>query len=129
MTNDELNRWYHEHLGKCVHRWERWNDGGGAWWQCQNCPANVDGTFNPSTVHPFPDYLSDPAVIQGIIKEQKIALCHGRHHKFKCYVWVASSVGFDSNRRLLYLEGDEFLERAVMLALKAKVEQKEKAVA
>lgn len=119
MTNDELNRWYHEYLGKCVHDVKKV--------QFYNPPLEFDDikyicrkcevSFNTKDEAETPDYLSDPAVILGIIKEHKIKVEPNTQ-----IAQMPKYVAEIRHRKSFIRKWDDELERAVMLALKAKVE-------
>lgn len=126
MTNDELNFglcvWYHvKVLGKCVHEWKfesrhHTQNGHFETFRCQriNCRNGVTQFENGKIPPPCPNYLSDPAVILGIIVENGITS-----------IWCDN---LDGGKAFYLPEFDnetldaEHFNRAVMLALKAKVE-------
>lgn len=123
MTNDELNRWYHEHLGKCVHKWYVFREGkknkqGSSrdTIKCKKCDYKREyGSWHgPPDPLNFNNYLSNPAVILGTIVENGITS-----------IWCDN---LDGGKAFYLPEFDnetldaEHFNRAVLLALKAKVE-------
>lgn len=133
MTNDELNRWYHEYLGKCVHnvKWEVPNistipperDGR---YRCQKqkCNAVVSEKWMRQGRYFVSDYLSHPAVILGIIKKL-IKIHHVNIYSLIDDMGVEIVMDEYENQKPSYKRDrvrGESLEHAVMLALKAKVE-------
>ena len=121
MTNDDLNRWYEEIvLGKCGHHDELIYSKRSGITHCPNC-TNAWAHSRPIRIAPIHDYLSDPAVILGIIVEHGICIN-------RCDCWPPGTalkrvhVGDNCVLKDAFGEG-------VMVELKAKVEQKEKAIA
>lgn len=129
MTNDELNGWYHEKIkGKCAHRNAKLEKNTLSHcsddhcdhlaWVCWDCETSGYCDGKREDLEIIPDYLSDPAVILGIIKE------HGRSIMFQR---LQPEPGADYEE-MVFVGGEWFdiidLERAVMLALKAKHESK-----
>lgn len=126
MTNDELksflNGWYHEQIkGKCVHEYKRMVINGYVYRDCVKCDycSQVHGLIDLEPMWP-PDYLSDPAVMWGIvIKLIDDGYEFGWIGGFAVYKRHGESTAPNYDDKLLALP-DSNPERAVMLALKAK---------
>ena len=114
MTSDELNYWlclwYHVRiLGKCVHKY---GDGDLCCVKCGEPMAKV------------PDYLSNPAVMWEIVKKIASSGIHAlRFHIYGVELHELDESGI-WQRREFWFHGKEVEtdNQAVMLALKAKVE-------
>lgn len=125
MTNDELNRWYHEHLGKCVHDIKKVQfydpplESDDIKYICQKCEVS----FNTKDEAETPYYLSDSGVILGIIKEYKMCIDSpnedDENGEWLAQIFIPNPDG--ATWKCIEMR-NESLERAVMLALKAKVE-------
>lgn len=136
MDNDELNYWlclwYHQKiLRKCVHEFhvsdEDRDTEGRIMWVCAKCPRKIGRYSNDAPVSSqfsIPDYLSDPAVILGIMKEYKIFAAWNHINNTWMAVAPDHHFGLGKGAKTKYRNDPEY-ERAVMLALKAKVRKRE----
>lgn len=133
MTNDELKEFYHEKiLKKCLHKYKRVVIKEYIYRECTKCDycSQVHGLIDLEPMR-VPDYLSDPAVILGIIKEHDFAI--DQVYTFQDIITFGNE--HDTREIKLYIVkqakdnakefADESLERAVMMAYKAKHESKE----
>ncbi len=132
MTNDELNGWlnlwyYKEVLKECVHEWYRYGHNN---YRCDKCKVNYKAAHKFQIKSDVLDYLNDPAVILGIIKKHKLVAAPTEYlYKVENGKYTDRYSGYKIYANIDDIEyanksiaDDKSLERAVMLALKAKRE-------